>query len=87
MTGDVGALNGQEAYAARDLFRRASTVHGDLLVGFFFDFVGDRVPHFGGHRTGRDGVYRDVVARELDRERLAEADDSSLRRGVSLARR
>src|ERR1035441_10066853 len=61
VTRDVGALDGQEADAARGLFRRAGAVHRDLLVNRLFDRVGNRVPHFGGHRTDSNGVSENPV--------------------------
>src|SRR5450759_1296952 len=82
MTGDISALDGQEADAARGLFRRAGAVHWDLLVNRLFDHVGNRVPHFGGHRTDSNGVHRDVAARQFDGKRLGETDDSRLRRRI-----
>src|SRR6266540_1502891 len=90
LAGDERRLVADEERRHRgDVLRLARTPHRDLRCGGFLEVL-DRHPdplgggggHLGLDETGRDRVGRDAELAQLDRERLGEALQPGLRRGV-----
>src|SRR4051812_11277830 len=72
----------QETYRRRNVRRRPKSPQRNLRGPIRLRRVGDRLRHVGFDQPRRNHVDRDLPRRHFARERLAEANQSGLRRRV-----